>query len=66
MSKEITNQLESQAEEGLMTREEAAKFLSVNLVTFWRYCRDKKFPYYRCGRKMFFRKSEIMNAIRVN
>ncbi|MBC8319097.1 MAG: helix-turn-helix domain-containing protein [Bacteroidetes bacterium] len=53
-------------EEKLLTRKEAAQLLNCNLVTFWRYTRDGRFPYYRVGRKMFFKRSEILDAIRVN
>ncbi|MFC2102606.1 helix-turn-helix domain-containing protein [Bacteroidota bacterium] len=49
----------------LMGREEVAKMLRCNLVTLWRYTRDGKIPYYRAGRKMLFRREEILEAIKV-
>ena len=53
------------SEEKLMTREEVAQMLNCNLVTLWRYTRAGQLPYYRVGRKMFFRRSEILEATRV-
>ena len=53
------------SDEVLMDRREAAKFLKCNLVTLWRYTRENRLPYYRVGKKMFFRKSEILSTMRV-
>ena len=52
-------------EEDLLTRKQAADFLNCNLVTLWRYTREGRIPYYRAGRKMFFKRSEILDSIRV-
>jgi len=51
--------------ENLMSREETAKLLNCNLVTLWRYTRAQKFPFYRAGRKMFFKRSEVLNSIKI-
>jgi len=51
--------------ENLLTREETARLLNCNLVTLWRYTRAQKFPFYRAGRKMFFKREEVLNAIKV-
>lgn len=51
--------------EKLLTRNEAMALLNCNTVTFWRYCRAGKWPYYRAGRRMFFKRSEILDAIRI-
>jgi excisionase family DNA binding protein len=57
--------MENSNEEKLLTREEAMQLLNCKSVTFWRYTRENRFPYYRAGRKMLFKKSEILEAIRV-
>jgi len=49
----------------LIGREEVAKMLKCNLVTIWRYMRDDKLPYYRVGRKILFRKDEILESIKI-
>ncbi len=51
--------------ENLLTRKETAKLLNCNLVTLWRYTRAGKFPFYRAGRKLFFKRSEIFQSIKV-
>ena len=51
--------------EPLISRDQACALLQVNSVTFWRYTKAEKFPYYRVGRKMLFKESEILQAIRV-
>ena len=57
-------EIKSQTED-LLTRKQAAELLNCNLVTFWRYTRANKFPFYRAGRKMFFKRSEILKSIKV-
>ncbi len=56
---------EAKKEEALLSRKQAADFLHCNLVTLWRYTREGRIPYYRAGRKMLFKKSEILKAIKV-
>ncbi len=52
-------------QERLITRDEAMQLLNVSTATFWRYTTSGRFPFYRAGRKMLFKESEILNAIRV-
>lgn len=60
-----SNASSNQPQEKLLNRKEAAQMLNVNLVTFWRYTKAGKFPYYRVGKKMYFKWSEILEAIKV-
>jgi hypothetical protein len=41
--------------------EELAKFLQVGLTTAWKL--SKKIPCYRSGKKMFFKKNEVLAAL---
>ena len=52
--------------EGLLTRDEACKFLKINPCTLWKLTRDGKVSYYRVGRKMFFIESELLENLKVN
>jgi excisionase family DNA binding protein len=61
----MEDQVKSQETEELLTRQEAAKLLQCNLVSLWRYTRAGKFPFYRAGKKMFFKRSEILESIKV-
>ena len=44
---------------------EAAIMLKCNLITLCRYVQDGKLPYYSIGRRLLFRKEEILNKIKV-
>lgn len=61
----MKDESENQEVENLLTRGQTAKLLNCNLVTLWRYTRAGKFPFYRAGRKMFFKRSEILEKIKV-
>lgn len=52
-------------DEDLIDRNEAMALLRCGSVTFWNYTREKKFPVYRAGRRMLFKKSEILESIRI-
>ena len=54
----------SQNSETLLTREEAAKMLSISLVTLWKYTKDDIIPAYRIGTKVRYKKSEILLALK--
>jgi predicted DNA-binding transcriptional regulator AlpA len=58
--------MEKNSDEKLLNRDEVMELLQISSVTMWRYtAKEKLFPYYRAGRKMFFRKSEILEAIKI-
>ncbi|WP_299548486.1 helix-turn-helix domain-containing protein [Seonamhaeicola sp.] len=50
--------------EVLLTREEAAKMLSISLVTLWKYTKEDIIPAYRIGSKVRYKKSEILLALK--
>lgn len=50
--------------EVLLTREEAAKMLSISLVTLWKYTKEDVIPAYRIGTKVRYKKSEILLALK--
>jgi excisionase family DNA binding protein len=51
--------------EELITRDEAMQLLKCKTVTFWRYTQSGKIPHYHVGRRMLFKRSEILEAIRI-
>ena len=51
--------------EELITRDEAITLLKCTGQTFWRFTRDGRIPFYRAGRRMLFKRSEILEAIKV-
>lgn len=50
-------------EEQILTREEAAKLLSISLVTLWDLTRKDKIPAFRIGNKVRYKKSDVLNAL---
>lgn len=47
----------------ILSREEAAKLLSISLVTLWDLTRKDKIPAYRIGNKVRYKKSDVLNAL---
>jgi predicted DNA-binding transcriptional regulator AlpA len=61
------NHTETLNENPLLTRDQVMELLQCNSSTLWRYtAKEKRFPYYRAGRKMFFKRDEVLQAIRVS
>lgn len=52
-------------EETLLRRKEVAKLLSVSLVTISDWMKTGKLPYHRINTRIFFKKSEVMEAIEI-
>ncbi len=57
---------QSNTDEKLLTRSEVMDLLHIGTVTMWRYTKRGKFPLYRAGKQQFFKKSEILNAIKIH
>lgn len=53
-------------EELFMTQPEAAKFLHITLPTLIRWKNNKKVPYYQQGRKVYYKKSELLKTFQKN
>jgi excisionase family DNA binding protein len=60
-----SNKSDTINEDRLLNRNEAAILLQCNLTTLWRYTRAGLIPHYRVGKKMLFRTSEVLEAIKV-
>lgn len=52
-------------EEILLRKKEVAKLLSVSLVTITDWMKTGKLPYHRINSRVFFKKSEIMEAMKL-
>ena len=52
-------------EEVFFTQPEAAQFLKVSKPTLIKWKREGVIPFYQHGRKVFFRKSELLKALKV-
>lgn len=47
----------------ILSREEAAKLLSISLVTLWDLTRKDKISAFRIGNKVRYKKSDVLNAL---
>ena len=61
----LVKESENQANDYLDQRE-AAKFLRVSLPTLIRWKNEQKVPYYQEGRKVLFKKSELLTVLQKN
>lgn len=50
-------------EEIILSREEAAKLLSISLVTLWDLTRKDKIAAFRIGNKVRYKKSDVLKAL---
>jgi len=58
---------ESESEEDLMKPNEVAKLLQVSIVTLYHWTNQKKLKAYKIGRRKFFKKHEVIEALhRIN
>ncbi|MCP9765193.1 helix-turn-helix domain-containing protein [Lacihabitans soyangensis] len=48
----------------LLTRKQAANFLHINLSTLWTWTNAKKIQAYGIGNRVFYKKSELLDALR--
>ncbi|OYU68034.1 MAG: hypothetical protein CFE22_01610 [Cytophagaceae bacterium BCCC1] len=48
----------------LLTRKQAAEFLHINLSTLWDWTKTKKIPVWGIGKRIFYKKSELLDALR--
>lgn len=49
-----------------MDQQQAAKFLHITLPTIIRWKKENKIPYYQEGRKVLFKKSELLKVLQKN
>lgn len=57
---------EVEIEEGFLTRAEALKFLKISSPTLHRYQKSGLLPYHKVGRKVFFKKTDLVEATKVS
>ena len=61
--KDLIENLQNNNEEIILSRAEAAKLLSISLVTLWDLTRKDKIPAFRIGNKIRYKKSDVLNAL---
>ncbi|WP_395051350.1 helix-turn-helix domain-containing protein [Flavobacterium sp.] len=61
--KELNFKFQNSDEDQILTREEAAKMLSVSFVTLWSWDKKDILQTYRIGNKIRYKKSDLLNAL---
>jgi excisionase family DNA binding protein len=59
----FANTLQTNDSDKLLTREETAKMLSISLVTLWDWTNKNILQAYRIGKKVRYKKSEVLEAL---
>ncbi len=60
------NNKTTEKENDFLDQQQAAKFLHISLPTIIRWKKEKKIPYYQEGRKVLFKKSELLKVLQKN
>lgn len=60
---DFSNNLNSNDSEELLTRKETAALLKINLTTLWHWQKLGKIPTYSIGNRIYFKRSEIDQAL---
>tara|TARA_R100000935_G_scaffold4099_1_gene9935 strand:+ start:188 stop:472 length:285 start_codon:yes stop_codon:yes gene_type:complete len=71
LSKEVKNQLEAfkkelteqQANEELLTRDQACKFLQINSSTLWAWTNKGKVKAYGISNRRYYKRSELLECL---
>jgi excisionase family DNA binding protein len=50
-------------QEELLTREEAANLLKINITTLYHWTRKGKIPSYGIGYRVYYKRSEVLNSL---
>jgi len=58
--------LKTESDEYFMTQRETARFLQITVPTLINWKKEGKVPYYQNGRKVFFKKAELLKALQKN
>lgn len=54
---------QTKEEDELLKRKQVAKLFSVSLVTISEWCKTGKLPFHRINSRIFFKKSEVIQAM---
>lgn len=63
LKKESSNSSKSENEEDLLNIEDVQKIFRVSKVTIHKWKKAGLLPYYKVNRKLYFKKSEVINSL---
>ena len=59
----LQNSASKPEEDSLLNRHETAKLLGISTVSLWKWTTKNILPAYRMGKKVFYKKSEVISAL---
>jgi len=64
--KEVINEskIDKDKEDEIMTRDEVCDLLSIVKSTLWKRTKMGKIPAYKQGRRLYYKKSEVLNSLK--
>jgi len=65
LKQSLTHQKEEEIGPGFITRSQAIKFLNISPPTLYRYQKTGLLPYHKVGRKIYFNKTDLVQATKV-
>ncbi len=57
---------DNRSEESFLTQRQAAKYLQITEPTIIKWKKENRIPYYQNGRRILYKKSELLQALRKN
>lgn len=57
---------DNRQEEAFLTQRQAAKYLQITEPTIIKWKKESRIPYYQNGRRILYKKSELLDALRKN
>ncbi len=63
LEKKIATLISAQNDEELLTREETAQLLKIDISTLWHWTKKGKIISYGIGNRVYFKRGEIMKAL---
>lgn len=63
LKKESSNSSKTESEEDLLNIEDVQKIFRVSKVTIHKWKKAGLLPYYKVNRKLYFKKSEVINSL---
>jgi hypothetical protein len=63
LEKKIATLISAQNDEELLTREETAQLLKIDISTLWNWTKKGKIISYGIGNRVYYKKGEIMKAL---
>lgn len=62
---DVTTPSEQVEQKELLTRQETADLLNINVATLWRYTKNGKLKSYGIGNRVYYKLSEVLESVKL-